>query len=313
MVVATTGRTGLVIVTTPETGRSLVIVTTATDVSTGVRTDVGLRFINTTSISAYHSQRASLHAPLSATRQEDQQTKHDVVEMADQLPNLPLRPSTVVRDPSEILTDQDRILFLIQELARRDKVIADLYVTTDAFGKVMLTSTEALVNSKAEVDRMSAQLANHHNGTNTTPPTSITRDHDALIQELTRKDEIIEDLKATKRAFGKMTAESVEECAQAKEAVDRMTGHAGVRDNLIEMLKERIEDEEGTVEILKGNMQLQSEIIEAHERKIAKDDKWITKAGGIMKSQREKIATLEERDQVLKRIETVFGEMGFRV
>ncbi|KAK5679903.1 hypothetical protein LTS10_007851 [Elasticomyces elasticus] len=233
--------------------------------------------------------------------------------MADQPPNLPLRPSTVVRDPSEILTDQDRILFLIQELGRKDKIITDLYTTTDAFGKVMLTSTEAMVKSKAEVDRMSAQLAHHFNGTNTTPPTSITRDHDALIQELARKDGIIEGLKATKVAFGKMTVESMKECAQAKEAVDQMTKHAGVRDNLIETLKERIEYEEGTVEFLKGNMQVQMEIIEAHERKIAKDDKWITKAGGIMKSQREKIATLEERDQVLKRIETVFGEMGFRV
>ncbi|KAK5698582.1 hypothetical protein LTR17_023533 [Elasticomyces elasticus] len=257
------------------------------------------------SLHTTHNVPASTHRSPQTDKKIN--TPSTSLRMSDQLPNLPLRPSTVVRDQLEILTDQDRILFLIQGLARKDKIIADLYVTTDAFGKVMLTSTEALVNSKAEVDRMSAQLAHHLKGTNTTPPTSITRDHDALIQELARKDEIIEDLKATKRAFGKMTAESVEECAQAKEAVDQMTKHAGVRDNLIETLKERIEYEEGTVEFLEKGMQVQGESIEALKQTVQAHKEMMAEAEGVIKMQGEKIERLEGRDRVLKGIEAAFG------
>ncbi|KAK5740553.1 hypothetical protein LTR17_004590 [Elasticomyces elasticus] len=146
-----------------------------------------------------------------AKRQEDQQTKHDVVEMADQLPHRP-NPNTI--QPATP-TDQDRIQTLTEELARKDKIIEDLEAMKQAYAKIITS----LQHAGVQRDEVIEQAAGIH--------TLLESNIESLKEKMQTQGERIELLKQiiqVQEADGVKRIELLKQIVQVqKERIEELT------------------------------------------------------------------------------------------
>ncbi|KAK5701931.1 hypothetical protein LTR97_004749 [Elasticomyces elasticus] len=110
----------------------------------------------------------------------------------------------------------------------------------------------------------------------------------ALTEELAGKDKIIEDLKAMKQAYGEIIG---------------ILQHAVQHRDVVQALLE------SHVGILEASTQKQGEHNDLLRKIVRGQQERIEEADGVIEMQGEEIATLEERDRVLKGIEAAFGKV----
>ncbi|KAK4901507.1 hypothetical protein LTR27_001279 [Elasticomyces elasticus] len=125
---------------------------------------------------------------------------------------------------------------------------------------------------------MADQIPCRPNPNNMQPATPTDQDRiQAPTEELAGKDKIIEDLEATKQAYG----------------------HRDVVQALLE----------SHVGVLEASTQKQGEHNDLLRKIVRGQQERIEEADGVIEMQGEEIATLEARDRVLKGIEAAFGKV----
>ncbi|KAK4958083.1 hypothetical protein LTR10_004508 [Elasticomyces elasticus] len=176
---------------------------------------------------------------------------------------------------------------------------------------------------------MSDQLPHRPNPNTMQPATPTDQDRiQALTKELAGKDKIIEDLEAMKQAYAKIITLLQHAAVQRDEVIEQAAGIQTLLESHIETLKEKIASEveisghlrdrvkvldegmqvqEKRIELLRKTVQAQNERIELLSKTVQAQKEGIEEADGVIEMLGEKIATLEERDRVLKGTEAAFG------